>query len=87
MNCYIIDNKRILLKHLNTLCISFILLYCFKLVYIFIYKHCFLLMSIVSGYIHFVYQLLIKKIIDYMQTIHVNMQIVMAAILSMNFIR
>lgn len=35
-------------------------------------------MSIVSGYIHFVYQLLINKIIDYMQTIHVNMQIVMA---------
>lgn len=25
------DNKRILLKHLNTLCISFILLYCFGL--------------------------------------------------------
>lgn len=85
MNCYIIDNKRILLKHLNTLCISFILLYCFGL-HIHI-KHCFLLMSIVSGYIHFVYQLLINKIIDYMQTIHVNMQIVMAAILSMNFIR
>lgn len=31
VNWYIIDNKRILLKHLNTLCISFILLYCFGL--------------------------------------------------------
>lgn len=82
VNWYIIDNKRILLKHLNTLCISFILLYCFGL-----QIHIQALFSIVSGYIHFVYQLLINKIIDYMQTIHVNMQIVMAAILSMNFIR
>lgn len=82
VNWYIIDNERILLKHLNTLCISFILLYCFGL-----HIHIQALFSIVSGYIHFVYQLLINKIIDYMQTIHVNMQIVMVAILSMNFIR